>query len=96
MSFTEKEVKKIAKLSRIRLTDEEIAHFTTELSGIFKWVEMLQDIDTKNVLPMASVPNMQLPSRDDVVNDGNIRDDILANAPQSAYGCFVVPKMVDQ
>jgi aspartyl-tRNA(Asn)/glutamyl-tRNA(Gln) amidotransferase subunit C len=93
--LTEKEVRKIAKLSRIRLSDEEVVHFGKEISGILDWVEMLQEVDTNNVPRMASVSNITLPLREDVVSDGNYRDAVLANAPDARYGCFAVPKVVE-
>jgi aspartyl-tRNA(Asn)/glutamyl-tRNA(Gln) amidotransferase subunit C len=95
MALTEKEVRKIAKLSRIRLTDEEVVHFGKEISGILNWVEMLQEVDTNNVPRMASVSAVTLPLREDVVTDGDCRDDVLANAPDARYGCFAVPKVVE-
>lgn len=95
MSLSEKEVRKIAKLSRIKLTDEKVVHFQEELSNILKWVEQLQEVNTDKVPPMASVVNMHSPSREDKVTDGGCRDDILANAPDSQYGYFVVPKVVE-
>ena len=95
MSLTEKEVRKIAKLSRIKLKDEEIGHFQTELSNILDWVEQLQEVDTDDVPPMSSVVNMQAPIRKDKVTDGNCRDDVIVNAPDSQYGCYVVPKVVE-
>jgi aspartyl-tRNA(Asn)/glutamyl-tRNA(Gln) amidotransferase subunit C len=95
MSLTEKEVRKIAKLSRIRLTDEEVVHFGKEISGILNWIEMLQEVNTDNVPRMASVSNISLQLRDDAVTDGNYRDAVLANAPDARYGCFAVPKVVE-
>ena len=95
MSLSEKEVRKIAKLSRIKLTDEQVEHFQGELSNIFDWIEQLQEVDTDNVVPMASVVNMQSPSREDKVTDGNCVDDVLANATNSQYGYFVVPKVIE-
>lgn len=95
MSLTEKEVRKIAKLSRINLKDEEIGHFQTELSNILDWVEQLQEVDTDDVPPMSSVVNMQAPIRKDEVTDGDCHDAVIANAPDSQYGCFVVPKVVE-
>jgi aspartyl-tRNA(Asn)/glutamyl-tRNA(Gln) amidotransferase subunit C len=95
MSLSEKEVRKIAKLSRIKLNDEQVKHFQGEISNIIDWVEQLGEVNTDNVPAMASVVNMQPPSREDKVTDGDCRDDILANAPDSQYGCFVVPKVVE-
>jgi aspartyl-tRNA(Asn)/glutamyl-tRNA(Gln) amidotransferase subunit C len=93
--LTEKEVRKIAKLSRIRLTDAEVEHFGKEISGILNWVEMLQEVDTNNVPRMASVSNITLPLREDAVTDGDYREQVLANAPDARYGCFAVPKVVE-
>lgn len=95
MSLTEKEVRKIAKLSRIKLKDDEIGHFQTELSNILDWIEQLQEVDTDDVPPMSSVVDMQSPIRTDKVTDGGCRDDVLTNAPENQYGCFVVPKVVE-
>jgi len=95
MSLTEKEVRKIAKLSRIKLKDDEIGHFQTELSNILDWIEQLQEVDTDDVPPMSSVVDMQSPIRTDKVTDGGYRDDVLTNAPENQYGCFVVPKVVE-
>lgn len=96
MSLSEKEVKKIAKLSRIKLNDDEIGHFQTELSNIIDWIEQLQEVDTDNVEPMTSVIKMKAPVREDKVTDGDYQEDILANAPMSDYGCFVVPKVIEE
>ncbi len=94
MSLTEKEVRKIAKLSRIRLSDEEVEHYGREISGILDWVEMLQEVNTDGVAQMFSVSDTKLPQRKDEVTDGGCRDDVLANT-ESQYGYFVVPKVVE-
>jgi aspartyl-tRNA(Asn)/glutamyl-tRNA(Gln) amidotransferase subunit C len=88
-------VAKIAKLARIEVTDVEKAHFATELSGILKWIEELAEVNTDNVPMLSSVSETALPWRKDEVTDGHKRDDILANAPMSEYGCFVVPKVIE-
>ncbi len=95
MSLTEKQVRKIAKLSRIRLTDDEVVHFGDELSKIMDWIEVLQEVDTDNIPEMTSVANINLPQRIDEITDGNIQDQILKNAPENNHGCFVVPKVVE-
>lgn len=95
MSLSENEVRKIAKLSRIKLTDEKVKHFQHELSNILDWIEQLQEVNTDRVPPMSSVVNMHSPVRKDEINDGNCRENVLANAPLAEYGCFVVPKMVE-
>lgn len=93
--LSEADIRKVAKLARIRLSDDEVPHFQEEISSIITWVEQLQEVDTDNVPEMASVEDLALPQREDKVTDGNIQQDILANAPDADYGCFMVPKVVE-
>lgn len=95
MSLSAAEVKKIAKLSRIRLEEQEIEHFQQELSQILDWAEMLQEVDTNNVPQMFSASDESLPLRKDVANDGGYSEEILKNAPNSDYNCFLVPKVIE-
>ena len=95
MALDKAAVAHIAALARIRLTDAELEPLAAELSHILSWVEQLAEIDTADVAPMTSVAAMSLPMRDDAVTDGNRRDEILKNAPQSTRGFFVVPKVVE-
>ena len=95
MALDKAAVAHIAALAGIRLTEEELEPLAAELSQILTWVEQLAEIDTADVPPMTSVAAMRLPMREDVVTDGNRRDDILANAPASAHGFFTVPKVVE-
>ena len=91
----------LAALARIRLDDEEIEPLATELSRILGWFEQLGEVDTAEVAPpMVSVAAMRLPMREDEVSDGDCRDAILGNAPQSganarSRGFFAVPKVVE-
>ncbi|MCH2547692.1 MAG: Asp-tRNA(Asn)/Glu-tRNA(Gln) amidotransferase subunit GatC [Alphaproteobacteria bacterium] len=95
MALTKQEVEKIGKLAHIKLTEEDKEHFGNEISQILKWVEQLQEVDTDGIEQMTSVGSMTLPRRKDEVTDGHCRDDILANAPKSEYGCFAVPKVIE-
>lgn len=95
MSLTTAQVKKIAKLARIRLSDAEVEHFGKEISGILNWIEMLGEVNTDNIPQMASVSSIGLQLREDIVTDGNIQSEILKNAPKSAFGCFEVAKVVE-
>ncbi len=88
-------VKKIAFLSRLRVSDDKIADTQKEFNNILKWIEQLKDVDTSNVEPLESVNEEALRLREDVVDDGNQRDAVLANAPDAEYGYFVVPKVVE-
>lgn len=91
----EKTVKKIAKLARIEVTDSEIASYATELSKILAMAEELQSVNTDNVPQMTGAANNALRWREDKVTDGNIREDVLKNAPRAEYGCFLVPKVIE-
>lgn len=95
MSLDKATVRHIANLARIEVRDEELDHLAGELSHILHFVEQLAEVNTDGVAPMTSVAAMTLPWRADAVTDGNRRDDILANAPESDEGFFLVPKVVE-
>ena len=88
-------VRRIAALARIKVPDGELDKLAGELSNILGWVEQLGEVDTEGVAPMTSVVPMKLRRREDVVTDGGIGDDILANAPQRRDAFFAVPKVIE-
>ena len=88
-------VRRIARLARIKITDEEAKALEKELSGILDWVKQLDEVDTQGVEPMTRVVAMTLKKRADAVSDGDKADDILANAPAREGPFFVVPKVVE-
>ncbi len=88
-------VAKIAKLARIEMSEDDKDFYSKELSGILKWMEQLSEVNTQNVPQMTSVSAVTLPLREDKVTDGNQTDEVVKNAPQSDYGCFVVPKVLE-
>jgi len=95
MQVDEATVRRIARLARIRITDAEAKALEKELSGILDWVEQLDAVDTAGVEPMTRVIPMSLRKRADVVTDGGIADDIVANAPAREDHFFAVPKVVE-
>jgi aspartyl-tRNA(Asn)/glutamyl-tRNA(Gln) amidotransferase subunit C len=95
MALDKATVAHIASLARIRLTEAELAPLADELSHILTWVEQLNEVDTSGVTPMASVAATRLPMREDEVTDGARREEILGNAPRTARGFFVVPKVIE-
>jgi aspartyl-tRNA(Asn)/glutamyl-tRNA(Gln) amidotransferase subunit C len=95
MSVDKATVAKIASLARIRMSDEEVAAMVPELNNILGWVEQLGEVDVSGVEPMTAVIPNQLRLRDDVVTDGGIRDQVLANAPAPEHGFFGVPKVIE-
>jgi aspartyl-tRNA(Asn)/glutamyl-tRNA(Gln) amidotransferase subunit C len=88
-------VRKVAKLAHIRQPEENLAPLAAELSGILAWIEQLAEVDTTGVEPMTSAVAVALPMREDVVTEGGDVAAILANAPSSRNGFFVVPKVVE-
>ena len=95
MSVTKEDVEKVARLSRIAVPDEKLGQLADELTGIIGWIEQLNEVDVEGVEPMTSVVATRLPMRKDVVTDGDLQDQVLANAPRAEDGFFVVPKAVE-
>jgi aspartyl-tRNA(Asn)/glutamyl-tRNA(Gln) amidotransferase subunit C len=95
MQIDEGTVRRIARLARIKITDEEVRSLETELSGILDWVKQLDEVDTTGVEPMTSVVATKLKMRPDRVTEGGIADDIVRNAPANEGPFFVVPKIVE-
>ncbi len=95
MSVDTATVKRVAKLSRIAITDERAESMREELNTILGFVEQLNDVNVDGVEPMTSVVDMQMRKRMDEVTDGNIADDVTANAPASEDNFFMVPKVVE-
>ncbi len=88
-------VKRVAKLSRIAVSEEEAVRMMGELNGILGFVEQLNEVDVSGVEPMTSVVPMAMKKRSDVVNDGGKAGDIVANAPATDENFFLVPKVVE-
>lgn len=95
MSVDAATVRRIAHLARIAVDDGEIEHLQGEINAILAFVEELSKVDVEGVEPMTSVTPMQLPTREDKVTDGGDVARVLANAPQTEDGFFVVPKVVE-
>ena len=89
------DVKKIARLSRLHVEDEQCAAIADDLNGILAWIEQLSEVDCDGVEPMTSAVAMKAPMRSDEVTAGGIRDQVLANAPKADDGFFVVPRSVE-
>jgi aspartyl-tRNA(Asn)/glutamyl-tRNA(Gln) amidotransferase subunit C len=87
--------RRIAHLARIAVKDEEVAHLQGEINAVLAFVEQLAEVDVEGVEPMTSVTPMDMKKRPDVVTDGGIADDILANAPAREDHFFLVPKVVE-
>ena len=88
-------VKRVARLARIAVSEEEANRMTGELNGILGFVEQLSEVNVEGIEPMTSVTPMEMRKREDVVNDGNKADAIVANAPATDRNFFQVPKVVE-
>lgn len=95
MSVDTQTVKRVARLARIAVTDEDAERMTGELNAILGFVEQLNEVDVSGVEPMTSVTPMEMKKREDRVTDGNKADDIVANAPATDENFFLVPKVVE-
>ncbi|MDN5927815.1 MAG: Asp-tRNA(Asn)/Glu-tRNA(Gln) amidotransferase subunit GatC [Hyphomicrobiales bacterium] len=95
MSVTIDTVKRVAKLARIAVDDEDARRMTGELNTILGFVEQLNEVDVSGVEPMTSVMPMEMKKRQDVVTDGGKAGDVMANAPAAEENFFLVPKVVE-
>jgi aspartyl-tRNA(Asn)/glutamyl-tRNA(Gln) amidotransferase subunit C len=88
-------VKRVARLARLAVSEEQAERMTGELNGILGFIEQLDEVDVSGVEPMTSVMPMAMKKRADVVTDGNKADAIVANAPATDRNFFQVPKVVE-
>ena len=95
MSVDAATVRRIAHLARIAVDEAEVPHLQGELNAILAFVEQLSEVNLDGVEPMTSVTPMEMKKRPDVVNDGGIADEVIANAPASENHFFLVPKVVE-
>lgn len=88
-------VKRVARLARIAVSEDEAERMMGELNGILGFVEQLSEVNVEGVEVMTSVTPMAMKKRADVVSDGNKAADIVANAPVSDQNFFLVPKVIE-
>lgn len=95
MSVDSNTVRRIARLARIEVKDEDVPRLAGELNSILHWIEQLNEVDIANVEPMTSVVAMSMKKRKDEVTDGHYAADIVKNAAAADDEFFVVPKVVE-
>ncbi len=95
MSVDIETVRRVARLARIAVSEDDAERMTGELNTILGFVEQLNEVNVEGVEPMTSVMPMAMKKRDDVVTDGNRAADIVANAPATEQNFFLVPKVVE-
>ena len=95
MKIDKNTINKIARLSRIKLDDQESEDYIKDLNSILEWVEQLNEVNTDNIEPLSNISSSILPKRVDLSNDVNSSEEILKNAPDKLEGFFAVPKVVE-
>jgi aspartyl-tRNA(Asn)/glutamyl-tRNA(Gln) amidotransferase subunit C len=94
MSLSEDDVRHIAKLAAIAISDEEIPVIQGQLNDIFASIEKLQEVSTRGVTPTSHVHGVTNISREDVIQDSLSIEALQKNAPDFRNGSFVVPKII--
>jgi aspartyl-tRNA(Asn)/glutamyl-tRNA(Gln) amidotransferase subunit C len=95
MSAPHLDVRYVANLVRLRLTEEEIAEFQPQLDHVLSYIEQLNEVDVEGIEATAHASAVYNVFRADVPRDGFTREEAVANAPHSGNGLFLVPKMVE-
>lgn len=95
MSVDAETVRRIGRLARIHIDEDQVEPYREELNAILGFVEQLNEVDVEGVEPMTSVMPMILRRRDDKITDGDQADKVVANAPLSEDNFFMVPKVVE-
>ena len=95
MPIDKNQVKKVAKLSRISLDDNKFDSLSKDLDSILTFVEKLNELATKEIKTLKSIADKTLEARNDIVDDGKIKDDVLKNSPEKNVDFFIVPKVIE-
>lgn len=93
--ITKEDIKKIARLARIEVPEADRENLAQQLTTITSWVGNLNEVNTDNVEAISSVFNSSLVMAKDEISDGNISQDVLANAKDAKYDYFAVPKVIE-
>ena len=92
MSVDQATVRRVAKLARIKVKEENVGRLAGELNSILHWIEQLNEVDVE---PMTAVVNVKMKKRADIVTDGNNPHDVVENAPAAEDDYFLVPKVIE-
>jgi len=96
MSLTPEDVKKIAHLARLNVSEKDLAFYTPQLSNILDFVAHMNEIDTTNVEPMAHPLDLPQRMRPDTISEANQRDLFQSIAPDVKVGLYLVPKVIEE
>lgn len=94
MSVSKEDIKKVSRLARVKINDDQIEGAANKINGIIDWVEQLGEVDTDNVEILTNVHGENLRLQKDEVSDGDIAEDVLKNSKHAKYGYFSVPKVL--
>ncbi len=94
-NVTKEDIKKISRLAKIEVREEDREALAKQVGSIIGWVEKLNEVNTDNVEPLTSVHNAPLYIAEDKISDGNITEDVLKNAKNAKYNYFTVPKVIE-
>jgi len=95
MSINKETVKKISKLARISVSDQQASMLEKNLNSILSFVNQLNELNTEKIQPISTISSQKLIMRDDVVKVLNQKEDILKNAPKKNSSYYIVPKVVE-
>lgn len=95
MSVDQATVRRVAKLARLKVAEDQLPKLEAELNGILGWIEQLNEVDVTGVEPLTSVVSMKMKMRKDIVTDGKKPKDVTANAPAAEDDYFMVPKVIE-
>ena len=95
MSINKEEIKKIAHLARITVSQEELEQVEKKLVGILTLIEKMQEVNTDSIDPMSHALDINQPLREDKVTENDIRDKSLSLAPHSEQSLFIVPQVIE-
>jgi aspartyl-tRNA(Asn)/glutamyl-tRNA(Gln) amidotransferase subunit C len=96
VAISRTEVEKVSLLARLRLTDDELDRMTGQLGEILQYINLLSELDTETIEPMAHASEITGVLRDDAVRPSLTREAVLANAPQHDGECFLVPAVLGE
>ena len=95
MSINKEEIKKIAHLARITVSQEELEQVEKKLVGILTLIEKMQEVNTDSIDPMSHALDINQPLREDKVTEKDIRDKSLSLAPHTEQSLFIVPQVIE-
>lgn len=95
MNITDETIKYVSALAKLELSSEEEEKAKVDLGNILGYIDTMNELDTEGIEPMSHAFPLKNVFREDVVTNGDDRDNLLKNAPVKKDGCFIVPKTVE-